>query len=252
MTRRFVLLLFAVALVVSLVASPLVWLHYLLLLYVPIALYRGDRRTAAARLDAALRASPIERLGERDRPLGDLLQAAVAAGQQDRAKALLGEFERNPGDVPGRVWGSLRSSARAEVLAMGNGSLPLALAEFRRAEGSAACRYCVDAATADAFDRAGMPDSALFYYQRWATRGEWLWEVGVQNYRQPIAYFRLGELYEAKSDKEHATEYYGKFAELWKDADAELQPRVKEAKRRIAELVGEPTGQPIGVRPKRP
>jgi hypothetical protein len=31
---------FAVALVVSLVASPLVWLHYLLLLYVPIALYR--------------------------------------------------------------------------------------------------------------------------------------------------------------------------------------------------------------------
>jgi hypothetical protein len=31
---------FAVAIVVSLVASPLVWLHYLLLLYVPIALYR--------------------------------------------------------------------------------------------------------------------------------------------------------------------------------------------------------------------
>jgi hypothetical protein len=31
---------FAVAVVASLVASPLVWLHYLLLLYVPIALYR--------------------------------------------------------------------------------------------------------------------------------------------------------------------------------------------------------------------
>jgi hypothetical protein len=31
---------FAVAVVVSLVASPLVWIHYLLLLYVPIALYR--------------------------------------------------------------------------------------------------------------------------------------------------------------------------------------------------------------------
>jgi hypothetical protein len=30
----------AVAVVMSLVASPLVWLHYLLLLYVPIALYR--------------------------------------------------------------------------------------------------------------------------------------------------------------------------------------------------------------------
>jgi hypothetical protein len=31
---------FAVAVVVSLVASPLLWLHYLLLLNVPIALYR--------------------------------------------------------------------------------------------------------------------------------------------------------------------------------------------------------------------
>jgi hypothetical protein len=31
---------FAVAVLVSLVASPLVWIHYLLLLYVPIALYR--------------------------------------------------------------------------------------------------------------------------------------------------------------------------------------------------------------------
>jgi hypothetical protein len=30
----------AVAILASLVASPLVWLHYLLLLYVPIALYR--------------------------------------------------------------------------------------------------------------------------------------------------------------------------------------------------------------------
>ena len=31
---------FAVAVVASLVATPLVWMHYLLLLYVPIALYR--------------------------------------------------------------------------------------------------------------------------------------------------------------------------------------------------------------------
>src|SRR5437764_9570500 len=31
---------FAVAVVASLVATPLIWMHYLLLLYVPIALYR--------------------------------------------------------------------------------------------------------------------------------------------------------------------------------------------------------------------
>jgi len=78
------------------------------------------------------------------------------------------------------------------------------------------------------------------HYQRWADAGEDFWDGGRYTIWQPVAYFRLGELYQEKGDTAHATEFYGKFAELWKDADAELQPRVKEAKRRIAELVAEP------------
>ncbi len=204
----------------------------------PVAMY-GDRRAAAARLDEALRASPLERMSERDRPLMDLIVAAVVAGQQDRARALLAEFERNPGNTPGRVVSILRIGARARVLGMANEALPQALADYRRASG-AACGYCNDAPMANAFDRAGMPDSALFYYQRWADAGEWLWDAGIYNFWPPVAYFRLAELYQQKSDTARAMEFYGKFAELWKEADAELQPRVKEARRRMSELTAEP------------
>jgi hypothetical protein len=38
--------------------------------------------------------------------------------------------------------------------------------------------------------------------------------------------FRLGELYEHANDARAATEYYGRFVDLWKQADPELQPRV--------------------------
>jgi len=48
--------------------------------------------------------------------------------------------------------------------------------------------------------------------------------------------FRLGELYENAGDAKRATEYYGRFVDLWKNADAELQPRVAEARKRIDHL----------------
>jgi tetratricopeptide (TPR) repeat protein len=218
----------------------------------PVGLLLGDRRAAAARLDEALRNSPLDRISERERPLVDLLHAAIAAGDAPRAKALMAELDRNPGDVPGRVIADVRKLSRAQVLAMESTTLPQALAEVRGAGEPGACKYCWEAEAADVFDRSNLPDSALARYERWAADGEWLWEVGIYEVRQPLAYFRMAELYEAKGDTARATEYYGKFADLWKDADAELQPRVKEAKRRIAELVGEPTGQRIGVPPKKP
>ena len=52
-------------------------------------------------------------------------------------------------------------------------------------------------------------------------------------------YRRLGELYEQRGDREKALDYYGRFVELWKDADSDLQPLVRETKDRMARLAGE-------------
>jgi len=207
---------------------------------IPTAMYGGDRAAAAVRLDEVLRTIPLGGVKERQRPLFDLIQAEVTLGRTDRAKALLAELEHNPGDRPSRIWKPSIAQAKAMVLALDSASLPTALAEYRHTSTTAACSYCVEAPMAEAFARAGMPDSALAIYERWAGRGEWLWEYGVANFWQPVAWFQMGELYEAKGDKARALEYYGKFTDIWRNADPELQPKVAEAKRRIAALSAEP------------
>jgi hypothetical protein len=60
----------------------------------------------------------------------------------------------------------------------------------------------------------------------------------LQNYSWYAAgiHKRLGELYDARKEREKAIAHYSKFVELWKDADPELQPKVAEVKRRLAEL----------------
>jgi hypothetical protein len=47
---------------------------------------------------------------------------------------------------------------------------------------------------------------------------------------------RLGELYEAKGEKQNAVAHYTRFVELWKNADPVLQPKVEEVKKKLARL----------------
>ena len=51
---------------------------------------------------------------------------------------------------------------------------------------------------------------------------------------------RLGELYEAKGNRKKAADYYGRLVDLWKDADPELQPGVREVRARLGRLAQEP------------
>jgi tetratricopeptide (TPR) repeat protein len=53
----------------------------------------------------------------------------------------------------------------------------------------------------------------------------------------PQAYYDLGRLYEKKGMKEKARENYGKFLDLWKDADPGL-PKVEDVKERLGGLKG--------------
>jgi hypothetical protein len=46
--------------------------------------------------------------------------------------------------------------------------------------------------------------------------------------------------YEASGQRRRAAEAYGRFVELWKAADPELQPAVREVRGRLAQLAQEP------------
>jgi hypothetical protein len=54
--------------------------------------------------------------------------------------------------------------------------------------------------------------------------------------RVPAIRERLGQLYESMGKTDKAVENYRAFIELWKNADPELQPRVADARKRLARL----------------
>ncbi|HEV2129469.1 MAG TPA: tetratricopeptide repeat protein [Longimicrobiaceae bacterium] len=47
------------------------------------------------------------------------------------------------------------------------------------------------------------------------------------------SHLHRAEIYERRGEKEKATEHYRRFIELWKDADPELQPLVRQARERL-------------------
>ena len=204
----------------------------------PVAAYLGDSAAARARLEEAFRRFPLDGIPAQERPLPLLINISADAGDRNRTEALVRDFERSPGDSPGRVRNYLRSLSRSTVLGMRAETRSQALAAYRRLPGT--CGYCVHFRMAEAFDRSGMPDSALVYYQRWADAAEGNWAPMAYTVWQPVGWFRLAELYQAKGVKERARYYYGRFIDNWKDADPGLQPKVREARNRIRELVAEP------------
>jgi len=91
-------------------------------------------------------------------------------------------------------------------------------------------------------DLAGRPDSARTYYERYL-RATNLYREDLDDEQLARVLFRLGEIYESAGDRARAAERYGQFVELWKGADPELQPRVTEARTRLAALAAEPSAR---------
>jgi tetratricopeptide (TPR) repeat protein len=91
---------------------------------------------------------------------------------------------------------------------------------------------------ARAFDRAGMPDSAIARYERSLEHGDAI-ALADGSRAVPITYERLAMLYDERGDLERAAGYYARFVELWQDADPDLQPRVAAARSRLEQIVSE-------------
>jgi hypothetical protein len=97
------------------------------------------------------------------------------------------------------------------------------------------CAICLDATLAAMFDRGGMTDSAIAHNERYVETPS-NWHLYNDHLLLPRTLERLGQLHDARGNREKAVRYYSQFADLWKTAEPELQPRVVEARRRIARL----------------
>jgi hypothetical protein len=89
-------------------------------------------------------------------------------------------------------------------------------------------------AIADAFDLLGQGDSAIVYYEAFVRTPDTF--PGENSVFTAGVHKRLAELYDARADTGRAEAHYRFFLDLWKDADSELQPKVREVRARLAQL----------------
>jgi tetratricopeptide (TPR) repeat protein len=200
--------------------------------------FRGRRDRALETVRAALARHPLEKLPAHNRPYTNLAYFYVLAGERETARRLLREYEASLPEGY-RRGNFLRHFAYGE-LARAEGRFDDAVAAYRTmATESADCGVCAQWQLGDAYDRLGQTDSARVAYER-AVSGSALFRLFSESTGLAASYKRLGELYEARGDRKKAADYYGKFVDLWQNADPELQPAVAEIRQRLARLAEEP------------
>ena len=179
---------------------------------------------------------PFASIDPTERQYPQLAVAYALGGKVDDARSLMDEYARS---VPPAV--QKADPDRYEALgniAMIQSRFDDALKNFKEMREANACSECGTFEIAQAFAKLGQPDSALAYFAQYAA-GRDIFRARLDEDRLAAAYQRLGELYDAKGDRKRAIEYYEKLLELWKSADPELQPIVKDAKQRVARLSAE-------------
>jgi eukaryotic-like serine/threonine-protein kinase len=199
-------------------------------------LVRRDPVRARARLDAALAEFPIDSIARANRPYLNLAINFAWLNDVPKAREWLARYER---EMPAEY---RRDDRWQRFLLQGH----IAIAEkryvdaieaFRRAEDLIPCVICLDNDVSYAFEVAGMPDSARARYEHFVNTPSAA-HLTEDHLDLANAYERLAESYEQKGDREKAALYAGKFVELWKNADVELQARVQSKRVMLQRLRG--------------
>jgi tetratricopeptide (TPR) repeat protein len=204
------------------------------------AWYRDDPRESLRLLDSASRIHPADgRTAEGYRWL-ELATAYALAGNATKARRLLDEFEQRASQAHKTRERYPLEHARGWI-AIAERRYPDAIRAFQSAD-SGMCLPCALPPLAHAYDLAGQPDSAIAVFERYLATDYW-WRhlsagvfAGNDHTYLAGSYKRLAELYDAKGDTAKAIDYYGRFVDLWKNADPVLQPKVVAARRRMQAL----------------
>ena len=214
------------------------------------AWFHGPSPNAVRAVTAALAEMPLKRIPEPDRPYFDVATAYALAGDADKAASIIAGYRRDVTDTTLLRQQTPELHASLGAIALARGDAKTALAEFRQSDvaydgkPSGECAPCIHFPLARAFDAAGQADSAIAEYEAYIAAPYWLKlygsggiEIGWGDAMVLAGiHKRLGELYEAKGDREKAASHYAAFIQLWKNADPDLQPQVDDVRRRLARL----------------
>jgi tetratricopeptide (TPR) repeat protein/tRNA A-37 threonylcarbamoyl transferase component Bud32/TolB-like protein len=199
------------------------------------AWYRGDR-DAAAKLDAALQAHPLDSLAVADRPYAHIVMLYSMAGRADRARAIATNWDKSRAGVTQLADTVVRETMNGDI-AFAERRFDDAVRAYRFAD-AGPCTLCRLPLLGRAYDLAGNADSAIAVFTRYVET-PYLSRAATDAQYLAGTHKRLGELWDAKGNRQKAAEHYNKFLELWKNADPELQPQVAAVRKSLARL-GDP------------
>ncbi len=202
------------------------------------AMRTGDPRTGRTLLDSAIAAGPFKSALPAERPYTDLAARYARLGDATRARSLLSEEASALDSIQLRDAVETRAAALGEI-ALLEGKPTEAIARFRESfANNATCFPCFAAAMARAFDAAGNTDSASFWGDRYLTSTSRA-RLNTDWREMPALLVRQGDIAAEKGDRAKAADYYQKYIDLRREADAVLQPQVAEVKKKLAGVTGE-------------
>jgi TolB-like protein len=203
---------------------------------------RGNRDAGARALDAMVAGPEWAATLPVDRPYFGIATLYAEAGRADKARQLLARFDAENPAAKAPNNGFQRAAVLGEI-ALTENKPQEAIHQFRLASigedgASTGCDACNAYNLGRAFDAAGQPDSAIAQFKAY---------LAVPIARRTIIDYRalarvqkrLGELYDAKHDRQNAIKHYAAFVEQWQTADADLQPGVTSVRKRLNELRGQ-------------
>ena len=189
--------------------------------------YRNRPARALAMVDSTLARTPLDSLLPGDRPYDELARFNAMAGRVDVARRLAAAADDND-----------RALRRQQLHERGWTRGVIALAERRTADAEALlriaaeqhpCTICALPDLARAYEAQGKPRAATAVYERYVTT-PWFWRYETDALELGPALERLVALYDAAGEREKSAGARSQLAQLWRRADAELQPAVTRAR----------------------
>jgi tetratricopeptide (TPR) repeat protein len=198
----------------------------------------------ASEVDDLLVRHQVDSLDVFSRPYLPLALFYAEAGQVRQARAWLRRYQREfPSELRGPD-GWMLHRIRAAVAAAG-GDPTRSLTELRGAARAPALRVGLfdepslrlsdHPELARRYRQLNEPDSAIAVYRRFLAARS-LTRIVADAFERGPALEALGALYEERGEHRLAAAAYDDFAQLWREADARLQPRVEAARRRVSVL----------------
>lgn len=209
---------------------------------------RGRPARAASGVRTALQRAATQKAALSDLPYPDAALILALAGRSEAARDLIRRFRDG---VRPELLGQhesllLAAEGIADVV---DGDHETGLDLLRQVRRQASCDACGEALAGRAFELASSPDSAIAAYERYL-QGHWAdrhlfpgrGEPPNDPFIRAYLHERLAALYDDAGDVDNARLHYAALVEQWRDADPELQPRVRAAQRRLETLLAEGAG----------